>query len=75
MSSHFPLFAIEPSWPTSASDAPILALFEDQAAAQAATARTGARMLRRAAHGVLTFAPAPGLREDLYAAGALLVVG
>jgi hypothetical protein len=56
-------------------DAPIIALFENEAAAQAAGARTGARLLRRAAQGVMTCAPAPGLREDLYDAGALLVVG
>ena len=56
-------------------EAPVVALFESEAAAQAATARTGARTLRRPASGVLTFAPMPGLREDLYAAGALLVVG
>lgn len=56
-------------------DAPVVALFESEAAAQAASTRTVARTLRRSGGGVLTFAPTPGLREDLYAAGALLVVG
>jgi hypothetical protein len=56
-------------------EAPVVALFESEAAARAASVRTGARMLRHASHGVMTLAPARGLREDLYAAGALLVVG
>jgi hypothetical protein len=61
---------------THAVEAPLIALFESEEAALAALPRLGgARVLRRPSAGVRMLAPMPGLRETLYAAGALLVVG
>jgi hypothetical protein len=75
MPSDRPALPTETMRPAGDIEAPVVALFESEAAAQAASVRTGARMLRHASHGVMTLAPARALREDLYAAGALLVVG
>lgn len=66
--------------PSGAEEAPLVALFESAARAEAAIADTGARLLRRGPAGrpdgtVITLAPQEGLRESLYHAGALLVVG
>jgi hypothetical protein len=59
-----------------AVDAAVIALFESEEAAQAALPRLdGIRVLGQSASGVRMLAPAPGLRETLYATGALLVVG
>jgi hypothetical protein len=52
----------------------LLALFEDAAMASAAIRHTGARLLREASPGVVMLAADQGLRERLYAAGAMLVV-
>jgi hypothetical protein len=56
-------------------EAPLVALFDSAAGAEAALLSTGARLLRNRSPGVIMVAPQPGLRESLYAAGALLVVG
>jgi hypothetical protein len=56
-------------------EAPLVALFDSQAGADAALASTGGRLLSNRSQGVITMAPAAGLRESLYAAGAMLVVG
>jgi hypothetical protein len=57
-------------------DAPMIALFENEHTARLAVLNlTEARVLRHPRPGVRMLAPAPGLRETLYAAGALLVVG
>jgi hypothetical protein len=56
--------------------AAMIVLFESEEAAQAALPRLGGiRVLGQSASGVRMLAPAPGLRETLYATGALLVVG
>lgn len=57
------------------AEAPMLALFENAATAQAAILHTGARVLRDNSPGVVMLVPDQGLRERLYAAGAMLVVG
>jgi hypothetical protein len=56
-------------------EAPLVALFDTAENARAAVRSTGARLLRDASPGVVMVAPASGLRERLYAAGAMLVVG
>jgi hypothetical protein len=56
-------------------DAPLVALFDSSDTAWAAVRHTGAQVLRDRSTGVLMLAPSGGLRERLYAAGALLVVG
>ncbi|WP_147426093.1 hypothetical protein [Teichococcus wenyumeiae] len=59
-----------------AVEAPLIALYENEAAAEAALPRLGSiRVLGQSSSGVRMLAPAPGLRETLYASGALLVVG
>jgi hypothetical protein len=57
------------------AEAPMLALFENAATAHAAILHTGARVLRDKSPGVVMLMPDNGLRERLYAAGAMLVVG
>ncbi len=58
------------------AEAPLIALFENEETAEAALHHlSGARVVRHPAAGVRMLAPAPGLREMLYAAGAMLVVG
>jgi hypothetical protein len=59
-----------------AVEAPMMALYESEEAAEAALPHLGAfRVLGQSSSGVRMLAPAPGLRETLYATGALLVVG
>jgi hypothetical protein len=59
-----------------AVEAPLIALFESEEAALAALLHLGGtRILQRPSAGVRMLAPMPRLRETLYAAGALLVVG
>jgi hypothetical protein len=59
-----------------AVEAPLIALYESEEAAEAALPRLGdIRVLGQSSSGVRMLAPAPGLREILYATGALLVVG
>ncbi|HWL82664.1 MAG TPA: hypothetical protein VNR89_17080 [Roseomonas sp.] len=55
-------------------ETPMVALFEDAGAASAALRRAGLTRWRQSSPGVVVLAPLPGLREQLYAAGALLVV-
>ncbi|EHM00053.1 hypothetical protein HMPREF9946_02747 [Acetobacteraceae bacterium AT-5844] len=55
-------------------EAPIVALFENAAMAEAAILHTGATVLGDRSPGVVMLAAAQGLRERLYAAGAMLVV-
>ncbi|MBO1074267.1 hypothetical protein [Roseomonas marmotae] len=54
--------------------AAVIALFESEEIADAALHDLGTEVLQRASAGVRMLTPAPGLREMLYAAGALLVV-
>jgi hypothetical protein len=61
--------------PTGLVEAPLVALFDSQAGAEAALASIGGRLLSNRSQGVITMEPAAGLRESLYAAGAMLVVG
>jgi hypothetical protein len=56
-------------------EAPVVALFEDAELASAAPARVSASAWRHRTPCVVVLAPEPGLRERLYAAGAILVVG
>lgn len=56
-------------------EAPLVALFDSAAAAGEALRAAGATLWREDSPGVVTLAPGPGLREKLYAAGAMLVVG
>lgn len=59
-----------------AVEAPLIALYESEEAAEAALPCLGeVRVLGQSSSGVRMLAPAPGLRETLYASGALLVVG
>lgn len=55
-------------------DAPLIALFPSDSVAGAALRHAGATLLRKKSAGVVMLAPGPGLREKLYAAGAMLVV-
>ncbi|MXP65655.1 hypothetical protein E0493_20095 [Roseomonas sp. M0104] len=55
-------------------ESPMVALFEDACSASAALRRAGLTRWRQSSPGVVVLAPLPGLREQLYAAGALLVV-
>lgn len=56
-------------------DSPLIALFDSSGAASDALREAGATLWREDAPGVIVLAPGPGLREKLYAAGAMLVVG
>ncbi|MCQ4161113.1 hypothetical protein NON00_14405 [Roseomonas sp. GC11] len=56
-------------------EAPLVALFDTPLAADEGIRAAGATPLRQYAPGVVILAPRPGLRERLYAAGAMLVVG
>lgn len=56
-------------------ESPLVALFETAPSAEAALRSAGAVALRHGGDGVVLLAPLPGLRERLYAAGAMLVVG
>ncbi|MFC4169256.1 hypothetical protein [Teichococcus aestuarii] len=56
-------------------EAPLIALFDSSVAAGDALRSAGATLWREASPGVVILAPLPGLREKLYAAGAMLVVG
>ncbi len=64
----------EPLIDQGAAGPALLALFESTASAQAAILSIGARVMRDNTHGVVTLAADSGLRDKLYAAGALLVV-
>lgn len=75
MSCHRPVLPPATIHRAAGPEAPLVALFEDEDAAARARAETVGRLLGSPSGGVLTFAAAPGLREDLYAAGALLVMG
>lgn len=56
-------------------EAPLVALFDDAALASSAPGLAGATDWRHRTPCVVVLAPHPGLRERLYAAGAILVVG
>ncbi|MBC9177547.1 hypothetical protein [Pseudoroseomonas ludipueritiae] len=71
-----PFLAPEPRPGRHAVEAPLIALYESEEAAEAALPHLGGiRVLGQSSSGVRMLAPAPGLRETLYASGALLVVG
>lgn len=55
-------------------DSPLIALFDSGKPVQEALRRAGAVRWQESSPGVVAVAPLPGLRERLYAAGALLVV-
>ncbi|WP_419896285.1 hypothetical protein [Roseomonas sp. USHLN139] len=56
-------------------ESPVVALFDDAELASAAPRRVSATEWRHRTPRVVVLAPDPGLRERLYAAGAILVVG
>ncbi|WP_159998819.1 hypothetical protein [Roseomonas sp. 18066] len=56
-------------------ESPVVALFDDADLASAAPGRVAATEWRHRTPCVVVLAPDPGLRERLYAAGAILVVG
>lgn len=71
-----PSLAPEPRSIPCAVETALIALYESEEAAEAALPRLeGIRVLGQSSSGVRMLAPAPGLRETLYATGALLVVG
>ncbi|MFC3126578.1 hypothetical protein ACFOD4_16055 [Pseudoroseomonas globiformis] len=70
-----PAPATEPLPALGSFDTPIVALFDTAASASVALQRAGVTLWREASPGVVAMAPHPGLREQLYAAGAMLVVG
>ncbi|MBI0434346.1 hypothetical protein [Roseomonas sp. KE0001] len=72
--AHRPAPPVETAFGPAGREAPLVVLFADAAAAEGALRRAGARLLRHRSGGVVTVEPSPGLRERLYAAGALLVV-
>jgi len=55
-------------------ETPVVALFDRSGDTGEALRRAGLRHWREASQGVVVLAPSPGLRERLYAAGALVVV-
>jgi len=61
--------------PAGSIDSPLIALFDSGKPVQEALRRAGVLQWRESSPGVVALAPQPGLRERLYAAGAMLVVG
>ena len=69
-----PVPSTEPLPASGSFDAPVVALFESRDGAAAALVRAGVTQWREISSGVVAMPPLCGLRDRLYAAGALLVV-